>query len=132
MSDKTIGDVMTRGPVTIPADLTLADAAERMHDYGIRHLPVIDQGHVVGLISERDIAVITGIPGVDRNKVAVTEAMSSHPYIVAPDSPVEDVVRTMHERKLGSAVVMQNGELVGIFSVIDALAVLLFKLRGEH
>jgi|SRR5690606_11983289 len=131
MSSKTIGDCMTPNPVTIPADLSLADAAERMYEHGIRHLPVMDRGHIVGVVSERDLALVTGIPGVDKDRVEVTEAMVPHPYIVAPETPLEEVVAVMQERKIGTAVVMKNGEMRGIFSVIDALAVLLFMLRGE-
>lgn len=131
MSTKTVGDCMSPDPVTIPAGLSLADAALRMFDHGIRHLPVVDQGHVVGLVSERDLAMVMGIPGVDKDRVAVTEAMSPQPYIVASTTPLELVVATMHERKIGTAVVMDEGQMRGIFSVIDALEVLLFMLRGE-
>jgi acetoin utilization protein AcuB len=131
MSTKTVGDCMSQNPVTIPADLSLGDAAARMYEHGIRHLPVIDRGHVVGLVSERDLAMVLGIPGVDKNRVEVTEAMTANPYIVSPSTPLEDVVATMHERKIGTAVVMEEGEMRGIFSVIDALEVLLFMLKGE-
>ncbi|MCA9683791.1 MAG: CBS domain-containing protein [Myxococcales bacterium] len=131
MSEKTVGDCMSQNPVTIPADLSLADAYERMLEHGIRHLPVLDDGHVVGLVSERDLALVTGIPGVDKNRVEVREAMSEHPYIVAPGTLLEEVVATMWDKKIGSAVVMDGGKLVGIFSVVDALAMLLAKLRGE-
>jgi acetoin utilization protein AcuB len=131
MSTKIVGDCMTPNPVTIPSDLSLADAAERMYEHGIRHLPVMAGGHIVGLVSERDLALVMGIPGVDKHRVDVTEAMVTNPYIVAPDTALEDVVATMHERKIGTAVIMQNGEMRGIFSVVDALAVLLFMLKGE-
>lgn len=128
----TIGQWMTRDPVTIPADLSLADAQLRMFDHGIRHLPVIDQGHVVGIVSERDIAMVTGIPGVDKNRVMVTEAMVPHPYIVPTDTPTIEVCSTMLERKLGTAVIMDDGQLLGIFSVIDALAQLVSLLGRER
>lgn len=131
MGTTTVGDCMSENPVTIPADLSLGDAAARMFDHGIRHLPVIDQGHVVGIVSERDLALVTGIPGVDKERVEVTEAMSPHPYIVAPSTPLEQVIAVMHERKLGTAVVMEDGEMRGIFSVVDALEVLLRMLRGS-
>lgn len=131
MSTKTVGDCMTPNPVTIPSDLSLADAAQRMYDHGFRHLPVMAGGHIIGLVSERDLALVMGIPGVDKNRVEVTEAMITNPYIVAPSTPLEDVVAMMHERKIGTAVVMDGGEMKGIFSVVDALAVLLFMLKGE-
>jgi acetoin utilization protein AcuB len=123
---------MTRDPVTIPADLSLADARLRMFDHGIRHLPVIDQGHVVGIVSERDLAMVTGIPGVDANRVMVSEAMVPHPYIVASDMPLIEVCSTMLERKLGSAVIMDEGKLKGIFSVVDALAQLVAMLGRDR
>ncbi len=131
MSTKTVSDYMTANPVTIPGDLSLGDAAERMYEHGIRHLPVIDQTHVVGIVSERDLALIMGIPGVDKDRTEVTEAMSEHPYIVAPDTPLEVVVAAMCDRKIGTAVVMENGEMRGIFSVVDALAALLVMLKTQ-
>ncbi|MFO7563866.1 MAG: CBS domain-containing protein [Enhygromyxa sp.] len=129
MSSKTIAECMTTHPVSIPADASLADACERMHEHDIRHLPVIDRGRVVGLVSERDLAVVSGIPGIDKQRVEVTEAMVANPYVVAPETPLEEVVAVMHEHKLGTAVVMAEGEVRGIFSVVDALAVLLLMLR---
>lgn len=131
MSTKTVGDCMSENPVTIPADLSLGDAAARMYEHGIRHLPVIDRGHVVGIVSERDLALVLGIPGVNKERVEVTEAMTVNPYIVSPSTPLEEVVATMHERKIGTAVVMEEGEMRGIFSVVDALEVLRFMLAGE-
>ncbi|NVB37156.1 CBS domain-containing protein [Pseudenhygromyxa sp. WMMC2535] len=125
---KTVGAVMTRDPVTISSDTSLADAAACMDDHGIRHLPVLEGDEVVGLVSERDLALISGIPGVDKDAVEVSEAMTAQPYVVAPEAALADVVRTMRDRKIGSAVVMDAGEVVGIFSVIDALGVLLTKL----
>ncbi len=128
MANPTIGECMTRDPITIPSDLSLADAQLRMYDYGIRHLPVIDQGHVVGIVSERDIAMVTGIPGVDKNHVKIVEAMVPHPYIVAPSTPLMEVCSTLLERNIGTAVVMEDGHLRGIFSVVDALAQLVAML----
>lgn len=132
MTTLTISDCMTPNPVTIPADLSLADAMLRMYDHDIRHLPVIDQGHVVGIVSERDLAMVTGIPGVDKNRVMITEAMVPHPYIVRSDTPLIEVCSTMLERKLGSAVIMDGGELHGIFSVVDALAQLVAMLGHDR
>lgn len=132
MTMPTIAECMTRDPVTIPSDLSLADALLRMFDHGIRHLPVIDQGHVVGIVSERDIAMVTGIPGVDKNRVQIVEAMVPNPYIVGPSAPLIDVCSMMLERKMGCAVVMDQGKLLGIFSVVDALAQLVAMLGHDR
>lgn len=124
MTSMTVGECMTPNPVSVTADTTLTVAAERMLEHGIRHLPILDRGELVGLISERDLALIAGIPGIDGDRVAVTEAMSPNPYVAPSIAPLAEVVAVMHERKLGIAVVMDGGELRGVFSVIDALAVL--------
>jgi acetoin utilization protein AcuB len=124
MSSKTVGECMTPNPVSVSAETSLVAAGERMREHGIRHLPILDRGALVGLISERDLALIAGIPGIDGDRVAVTEAMSPNPYVVPSSASLSEVVAVMHERKLGTAVVMDGGELRGVFSVIDALAVL--------
>lgn len=127
----TVNDFMTPSPITIPADLSMHDAAERMFDNKIRHLPVTDGGHVVGIISDRDIAVVDTLPMVDRNKVEIGSAMSSNPYICAPETPLLDVVRTLCQHKIGTAIVMKDGKLVGIFTLIDALKALQSRLVKE-
>lgn len=127
----TVKDFMTPSPLTIPAELSMHDAAERMFDNKIRHLPVTDGGHVVGIISDRDIAVVDTIPQVDRNKVLVGSAMSSNPYICSPETPLIDVVRTLCEHKIGTAIVMKDGKLSGIFTLIDALKALETRLSSE-
>lgn len=131
MRETTIGEWMTPNPVTIPSDLSLSDAIERMFEHDIRHLPVTDQGHIVGLVSERDLALVMSIPGVDKDAVDVCEAMRPHPFIVSSDTPLDEVVAVMREKKIGTAVVMDDGKLTGIFSTIDALAVLSTALRGD-
>lgn len=126
-----IRDVMTPAPVSIPHDFSLADAAERMFEAKIRHLPVIEGGHLVGLVSERDLAVLSSIPSVDRRKVRVEQAMSSQPHTCKPTDPLVEVVRGMVDHKQGSAVVMDNGDLVGIVTTIDALALLVNFLEAR-
>lgn len=124
MSTKTVGECMTRNPISISIETSLVAAAECMREHGVRHLPILDRGALVGILSERDLALIAGIPGIDGDLVTVTEAMSPNPYVVSSSTPLADVVAVMHERKLGTTVIMDGGELCGVFSVIDALALL--------
>ena len=124
MSTKTVGAYMIENPVTISADLCLSDAGARMQDHGIRHLPVVEGARVVGIVSERDLAMVSALPGVDPGQVRVTEAMHPDPYIAAPDTPLREVLAIMHKHKLGTAVIAEGGELLGIFTVIDALGLL--------
>lgn len=128
----TVEKFMTPAPITIPVNLTLHDAAERMFDNKIRHLPVTNGAHIVGIVSDRDIAVIDTLPSVDRTKVEVGNAMSSNPYICPPETPLIKVVQTLCEHKIGTAIVMENSELVGIFTLIDALRALESKLLEDE
>lgn len=121
---------MTRQPWTIRTDATMSQAHELMRAHAIRHLPVLDGGKLVGIVSERDLHLIETLPGSDPAKVSVEEAMVSDVYVVGPDDPVDVVVDHMAERKQGSAVVVdRRGAVEGIFTTVDALQVLADVLR---
>ena len=111
---------MTTTPHTIGSDQTIAKASALMSEHRIRHLPVLRGGHLLGVLSDRDIKLIESFPGVDASKLQVEEAMTEQPYTVAPDMPLDEVVSTMAEKKYGSAVIVQNHKVVGIFTTVDA------------
>jgi acetoin utilization protein AcuB len=110
---------MTTSPVSIGSDQTLAKASEIMHEHKIRHLPVLSGGRLLGMLTDRDVHLIESMAGVDPKKVNVEDAMSTAVYSVAPDAPLDEVVATMGAKKYGSAVVMQNAHVVGIFTTVD-------------
>lgn len=123
---------MTPNPHSIGREQTLATAHRMMHDYRIRHLPVLDAGVLVGLVSERDLAFLETLRGVDPATDTVEEAMTPEPYFVDLTAPVKDVALAMIEHKYGSAIVVDRGNVVGIFTTIDALRALIdIDHRGE-
>jgi acetoin utilization protein AcuB len=111
---------MTTSPHSIGVEQPLARAHKFMQEHGIRHLPVLHGGKLVGMLSDRDLHLVESLSGVDAEKVLVSEAMSSTVYSVAPELPLDEVVSTMAEHKYGSAVVMHNEKVVGIFTTVDA------------
>lgn len=115
---------MSVAPHTIGVEQTLFQASELMREHGIRHLPVLKGGQLTGMLSERDVAVIGGLKGVDPKKVRVEQAMSAVPYTVSPDSPVSEVAGEMAAKRYGSAIVVQNRKVVGVFTAVDACRVL--------
>jgi acetoin utilization protein AcuB len=115
-----ISKYMTTTPRTIDGTLTLAEAAKVMSESGIRHLPVMDQGKLIGIITDRDIAFVESFGDVDPTKLSIDGAMRGEPYSVSPETPLDEVVATMAEMKYGSAVVMQNKHVVGVFTTVDA------------
>lgn len=112
---------MTRGTVTVDADDRMIDAHELMRAHHFRHLPVIDNGRVVGVVSERDLHLLQHAASVDLYAIPVREAMSEPAFAVAPAAPLDEVVEQMHDRRCGSAIVVGATGVEGIFTTTDAL-----------
>lgn len=114
---------MTVGAHVTTCDQSLDGARAAMRDEEIRHLPVLQNGVVVGILSDRDLSFIDRLPGVRANLI-VENAMTPDPYVVEASEPIDVVAREMARRKIGSAVVAKNGKVVGIFTAVDALELL--------
>lgn len=124
MKDKIIADYMTPSPHSIGYDQPLTHAHQVMRDHHIRHLPVLNRGHLVGMLSDRDLAFIENLKDVDATKVRVDDAMTPSPYAVSKSARLGDVAREMAEHRYGSAVVMENDHVIGVFTTVDALRAL--------
>lgn len=121
----TVDHYMTRQPWTTSSQATLADAYELMHARRVRHLPVIDDGKLVGVVSERDLDTLRAIASVSLHETRVGEAMSEPVYAVPPGAPLDEVVAKMSEHKYGSTVVVRaDGSVAGIFTTVDACTAL--------
>jgi acetoin utilization protein AcuB len=125
----SIQKYMTTAPHSIGADQTIARASLMMNDHHIRHLPVLRGGQLLGILTDRDVKLIETFRDVDPTKITVEEAMTEQPYTVAPETPLDEVVETMAANKYGSAVVVQNNKVVGIFTTVDACEALGQLLR---
>jgi len=111
---------MTTTPHSIGGDQTLATAQRLMREHHVRHLPVLSGGKLRGLLTDRDLKFMETFPSVDAAKVTAEDAMLEAPYTVSPDAPLDEVASTMANEKYGSALVVQNGHVVGIFTTVDA------------
>ncbi len=117
-------DVMTPQPITIGREQTLATAHAMMRDNGCRHLPVLEHGELVGLLSQRDLYFLETLAGVDLAEDKVEDAMSQEAYAVTPDALLTEVCEHMARNKLGCAVVLERDRVAGIFTATDALRVI--------
>lgn len=125
----TVRDFISPSPQTISRDITLSEANQLMSDLKIRHLPVVEGGKIIGIVSDRDLRLMVSMNGTDLNKFLVDDVMIREPYQVGPSTSLSEVVNTMAERKLGSALVIENDSIIGIFTTIDALKVLSMYLK---
>jgi acetoin utilization protein AcuB len=124
---KTIGTVMSKYPFSITADGSLREAGALMREKNIRHLPVVDGGQVVGVISDRDLRTAGKFP--DHERLRVSSVMSPDPFVVSPDALFSDVAHVMAERKYGCVVVVDGSRTVGIFTAVDALKLMAAAYR---
>jgi acetoin utilization protein AcuB len=124
MDKLTIRNFMTASPHTIGADQPLRVAAELMRAHRIRHLPVLSNGKLVGILSQRDLDLAMGLASVAPGKQPVEDAMTPDPFAISPESSLEWIVMEMAEHKYGSTVVVENGKVVGVFTTVDALRAL--------
>lgn len=110
----------------------LSEAIRLMRLHEVRHLPVVAKGRLVGLISQRDIYRMQSLDKMDPREVLVSEAMTSDPYTVEPDEPVDVVARVMARRRIGSALVTHNDLLLGLFTTTDALLALAALVEDDR
>jgi acetoin utilization protein AcuB len=116
-----ISRYMTTNPHSIGSDQPLSRAIELMKEYRIRHLPVLQGGKLRGIISDRDIKFAMSFKGVEASKTLIEDIACEEVYSAHPNTPLDEVLKKMSQNRLGSAVVTDNGKLVGIFTAVDAI-----------
>jgi acetoin utilization protein AcuB len=134
-----VRDWMTRNPITIDADASIATAIHFLKEKDVRRLPVLKDGKMVGLVTER--MLLTFSPGKSTSldawevhyllaQTPVTAAMNRNPHTVTPDTDLADCAQIIHDRKLnGITVVDETGTLVGILTTTNALEALIWFTR---
>ena len=123
-----IANWMTRNPSFITPQDTLAQAKKMMDDGHFRRLPVVENGKLEAIITERDLRQHWGY--LDSTKVSA--AMTSGPVTINPDVKVEDAVQLMLKYKIGGLPIVEEGKLIGILSTSDVLRALLEVLRATE
>ena len=117
-----VSDIMSRGVKTIQASNSTEAARERMAVHAIRHLVVMDDGKVVGVVSERDLGGRRSVKtGDDR---AVTEVMTRQAVTAKPEQTIRQAANLMRGRGIGCLPVLKDGRLKGIVTVTDLLELL--------
>jgi acetoin utilization protein AcuB len=135
-------DVMTSNPVTVPPHASVAEVWDLMRERAVRHLPVVDRGALVGMLSDRDLAqfdmarmlTAEGAEALRRELgTPAVKVMSPDVVAVNPDAELGEVVDLLVENRIGAVAVVrpETQELVGIVSYIDVLEALRDQLEVE-
>lgn len=124
-------EIMHRDVAVLDPNASLREASDIMHDRDVRHLPVIDAGQVVGIVSDRDLRCYLSelfvsqpetVPTQARKTLTVRQIMQAKPVTVDPTSDIQDVIECMLDFKIGAVVVTDTeGHLRGIISYEDVL-----------
>jgi len=138
----TARELMTVNPVTAAPEATIAEVWDLMREGDIRHIPVVQDGALVGMVSDRDLAHLNvarlltaeGAEGLRRELATpVVDVMSSDVISVEPETDLADVVDLLIENKVGALPVIRpdTREIEGIVSYIDVLRALQELLAEE-
>jgi len=130
-----VGARMSRSIITIPPDMPVVDALNLMKREHIRRTPVIKEGKMVGIVSDKDLLYASPSPVTSLSvweinyllsKITVKDVMTSQVITVTEDTPIEEAARIMADNKIGGLPVMHGEHVVGIITETD-----LFKLFLE-
>ncbi|MFC2031710.1 CBS and ACT domain-containing protein [Chloroflexota bacterium] len=132
---------MSTKPVTITIDCPITEALRVMRQNQVRRLPVLDQdGKLLGIVSEKDLLYASPSPATSLSiyemhyllsQLRVTELMTTDPFTVTPDTPLEEAAIIMADNKIGGLPVLESGELVGIITETDIFKVFLDLLGAR-
>lgn len=127
-----VDEIMTEDVATVEATATIGDALEVLSTLDIRHLPVLDGGELVGMISDRDmrdhgVSMVADASDIDRLRALqlqpVSDVMSTDLLTVEATADMTDVINLMAAEKVGALPVVdqRDGSLVGIITYVDVL-----------
>ena len=122
----SVGDWMSKAPMGVVEDTPIRDAVSLMRGAEVRHLLVLDGPVLTGILSTRDLRRLV-TDDLDSPLLAgpVRSIMSEGPVSVTPETPLLTAVRLLLEQRIGALPVRQGEQIVGIFTVPDALEALL-------
>jgi CBS domain-containing protein len=125
-----VREIMMGSPVTLKPDDTLALANDVISLGRIRHIPVVEDGKLRGMLTERDLmgASATQIFGLKQSSknallksVQIRDVMKKRVVTVAPDTPIKDAAHLLADKKIGCLPVVSEGTLVGLVTTTDIL-----------
>ena len=127
----TVADVMTPGVETTTSSEALRDAARTMREGDFGSMPVVDDGRLVGILTDRDIVVRGVAEGLDPTVARVGDVASRTPVAVAPDQDLDEAMELMAEHRVRRLPVVDDGRLVGVVSQADVALEAKEKKTGE-
>lgn len=136
-----VKDSMTRNPITVDLHATLPEVAALLREKNIRRVPVLDQGRLVGIVSDHDIMANMPSPATTLSrwemstlldKLEAKDFMSRPVFVTTPECSIEENARFLLEKKIGALPVLEGDELVGIITESDIFRTFVAMLSGYN
>ena len=133
-------DIMTTQPITIGPNHSIGTALAKMRRGGFRRLPVVQNGKLIGIITDRDLRLAMNSPYVLREgwydsylmeHIEVRSCMTSNPITASANDDLINVVKLMEEQKIGGIPIVDDDKLVGIITETDLLNCLIELLQTK-
>lgn len=138
-----VDKIMTREVITVAPASSIGTAIALMREHGFRRLPVVEDGTLVGIVTDRDLRQATNSPLVLRERwysdflleaIKVRACMTPNPITVTPTTPIIDAARRLRENKIGGLPVVaveDSTQVVGMVTITDMLDCLIHLLSNE-
>lgn len=123
-----VRDLMTPMPQTIGFDISVEKAHAMMAEYACHHLPVLNGGKLVGVLSDRDLSMARHGPASIKNEQLIRDLMTDTPIVIDPSAEIGTAIRTMLDNKINSLIVRAEGNQPwGILTSTDLLRYVMDK-----
>ena len=135
-----VGERMSRPVITIPPDMPIVDALALMKRERIRRTPVVKDGKLAGIVSDKDLLNASPSPATSLSvwemnyllsKICVKDVMTKKVLSVSEDTPIEEAARIMADNKIGGLPVVRGEHIVGIITETDLFKIFL-ELMGAR
>ena len=131
MASPIVREHMTPNPITVDATTTIAKAHQIMQENGVRHLPILREDALVGIVTLTDILEASSTSSVNANRLnifdptyllgtrPVEELMTPQPVTISPDGSVLEAADLMFQNDIGSLPVVESSNVIGIITETD-------------
>ena len=128
---KKVRDAMTAEPRSAEPTLSLVEAARLMKSEDVGSLPIVEEGRLIAVLTDRDIVVRAVAEGVDPKAVVIGEVASREPVTVEPEQDLDEALMLMARHQVRRLPVVENDRLVGVLAQADVAVEAKAKQAGE-
>jgi len=135
-----VHEVMTTTLVTVSPEDSLQHALTLLEKHQVHELPVVERGHLIGIVTDGDIKLMTPayplFPDQEEIRQALRDlkiaaAMTVEPVVIGPHATLLDATQQLYERSIGALLVAEEDRLLGILSVSDVLRIVIEQQEGQ-